>query len=89
MIELLVVPILPQYDPDLLLVSAGFDAAEGDMQGRMKLSPEGFGDMMTRLQRHVHCPVVAALEGGYNVRTVGFTPAHSRLFWKTHVGSEC
>ena len=63
---LLVEPILESFAPDLLLISAGFDAAEGDIHGKMCISPSGFGAMTARLLRAVACPVAAALEGGYN-----------------------
>ena len=43
-----------------------YDAAEGDIHGKMCISPSGFGAMMARVLRTVDCPVAAALEGGYN-----------------------
>ncbi|KAL1519035.1 hypothetical protein AB1Y20_003303 [Prymnesium parvum] len=63
--ELVVIPVLLSFAPDLLIISSGFDAAEGDVQGRMNVTPKGFGDMMCRVQQHVCCPIVASLEGGY------------------------
>ena len=36
-----VIPVARAFQPDLVLVSAGFDAAEGDPLGGMKLSPAG------------------------------------------------
>ena len=62
----IVLPLLAQWAPDLVLVSAGFDAAEGDPQGRMAVSPLGFGAMTAALMRAVTCPLTLALEGGYN-----------------------
>jgi Histone deacetylase domain len=45
-------PLVAEFAPDLVLVSAGFDAAEGDPLGGMKLSPAG-----TRvLQKLVNIP---------------------------------
>ena len=61
----LVLPVLRAYAPDLLLVSAGFDAAEGDAQGRMRLTPRGFGEMTAALLA-LNVPMALALEGGYN-----------------------
>ena len=34
MLHMQVLPILREFDAQLLIVSAGFDAAEGDIQGR-------------------------------------------------------
>ena len=41
--RLIVMPILEEFGPCLMLVSAGFDAGEGDVQGKMRVSPSGFG----------------------------------------------
>ena len=38
-------PIAKAYAPDLVLVSAGFDAAAGDPLGEMEVSPSMFGRM--------------------------------------------
>ena len=64
--KLVVLPVLTAFAPDLLLISAGFDAADGDAQGRMKITPRGFACMTELLLNAVSCPVAAALEGGYN-----------------------
>ena len=37
----LVMPVARQYNPDIVLVSAGFDAAKGDPIGKMKVSTVG------------------------------------------------
>lgn len=63
---LIVLPIVTAFAPDLLLLSAGFDAAEGDAQGRMRVTPMGFAALTTMLLRKLRCPVAAALEGGYH-----------------------
>ena len=56
--------VLAQFSPDLLLLSAGFDAADGDAQGKMKVTAAGFAQMTQLLLSAVDCPVAAALEGG-------------------------
>ena len=63
---LIVLPIVTAFAPDLLLLSAGFDAAEGDAQGRMRVTPTGFATLTALLLRKLRCPVAAALEGGYH-----------------------
>ena len=47
--ELVILPILRSFEQDLLLISAGFDAADGDAQGRMRVTPNGFANMTTML----------------------------------------
>ena len=60
-------PVLRAFTPQLLYISAGFDAAEGDAQGRMLLTPAGFAHMARRLLSVRGCGHVAVLEGGYHV----------------------
>jgi acetoin utilization deacetylase AcuC-like enzyme len=64
--EEVVEPAIRRFAPDLLVVSAGFDAAEGDPLGGMRVSAEGFRDLARRsatLAGRVAC----VLEGGYDV----------------------
>lgn len=37
----ILLPIINEFQPDLILVSAGFDAAQGDPIGKMQLTPTG------------------------------------------------
>jgi len=55
------------WDPDMLFISAGFDAMEGDPLGGFTLIPQNYADLTTRLrQRLPNVPIVSLLEGGYN-----------------------
>lgn len=56
---------LAEYAPDLVIISAGFDAAEGDPIGGCHLTPECYAHMAAQLQ--LVAPTVALLEGGYNL----------------------
>ena len=47
--ERILEPIASEFAPDLVLVSAGFDAAEGDPLGSMRISPAGYAAMTSRL----------------------------------------
>ncbi|KAL3930356.1 MAG: hypothetical protein SGPRY_001572 [Prymnesium sp.] len=47
--ELVVLPILRSFQPGMLFISAGFDAAAGDVQGRMNLTPTGFAFLTRQL----------------------------------------
>ena len=67
--EQVVVPALQAFEPDLLLVSAGFDAAAGDPIGELELTPEGFA-ALTALTLTVSERVAFVLEGGYNTQTL-------------------
>jgi acetoin utilization deacetylase AcuC-like enzyme len=54
------------WRPDLVLVSAGFDAMLGDPLGRFTLEPEHYADLTGRLrERLADAPIVGLLEGGY------------------------
>lgn len=64
-------PVLREFGPDLVVVSAGFDCAQGDPLGGMEVSSEAFGHMTRMLAEGAPGGrVVMALEGGYNVRAV-------------------
>jgi acetoin utilization deacetylase AcuC-like enzyme len=73
--EQVVMPVLRQFAPDILLVSAGFDAHERDPLGGMRVTTEGFA-AMTALLRDVaeeQCQGRLALvtEGGYDLHALG------------------
>ena len=53
------------FRPDLLLVSAGFDAYAGDPITEMSLAPEDFATFGNWL-RETNIPSGAILEGGYS-----------------------
>ena len=66
-----VVPVLRQFKPAVVLVSAGFDAHERDPLARMRLSTPGYA-LLTKLlcdaaDRHCHGRIVAVTEGGYDL----------------------
>jgi acetoin utilization deacetylase AcuC-like enzyme len=61
-----IVAATTDWTPDLVLVSAGFDAMAGDPLGGFTLQPEHFADWTTRLRdRLPGVPIVGMLEGGY------------------------
>lgn len=62
-------PIAHEYDPDLVLVSAGQDAHASDPLGGMNLTTRGY-EAMTRKLSSIPAPMVLALEGGYNVEAL-------------------
>jgi acetoin utilization deacetylase AcuC-like enzyme len=42
-------PIARRFAPDLVLVSAGYDAADGDLLGSMRITPDGYSRLTHRL----------------------------------------
>ena len=69
-----VVPAIREFRPDVLLVSAGFDAWRHDPLGGMEVSEEGFrswGEWMRELADEV-CGgrLLAVLEGGYDIASL-------------------
>jgi len=52
------------WRPDLLLISAGFDALAGDPLAGFTLEPEDYATWVTRW-RKIGAPIASVLEGGY------------------------
>ncbi|MCZ6572514.1 MAG: histone deacetylase [Planctomycetota bacterium] len=64
-------PALCAHGPDVVLVSAGFDAHARDPLAGMQLSDEAFGTFTKRLLAEVQRPVLSVLEGGYDLQALG------------------
>jgi acetoin utilization deacetylase AcuC-like enzyme len=65
-----VMPFLTKFQPDLLIVSAGYDANRDDPLANILLQPEDFGiftDYCLKLTRKI----VFGLEGGYDFNSLG------------------
>ena len=67
--ERAVEPAVSRFEPDLLLVSAGFDAHGDDPLADMRVSEAGFGWLAARCAA-LAPRVAAVLEGGYNLATL-------------------
>lgn len=67
-----VMPIAREFNPDFVLVSAGFDASGGHPAplGGYEVSPACFGLMTRELMQLANGKVVLALEGGYNLPAI-------------------
>ncbi len=67
----LVIPVIDQFRPELLLLSAGYDAHERDPLARMRVSTSGYAGLTKALceaaDRHCHGRLVAVTEGGYDL----------------------
>ncbi|XP_067641178.1 histone deacetylase 6 isoform X2 [Eurosta solidaginis] len=68
----LVMPIAYEFDPELVLVSAGFDAAIGDPLGGCKVTPEAYGLFTHWLSALAGGRIILCLEGGYNVHSISY-----------------
>lgn len=66
--ETIVEPVLKEFAPEIIIVSAGFDCSEGDPLGGFHLSPDIFY-YMTRSLMSISRTVIA-LEGGYNLESI-------------------
>jgi acetoin utilization deacetylase AcuC-like enzyme len=69
--DTLVTPIALEYKPDIILLSAGYDAHQFDPLADQKISSDGFFLLSSRLvslSETTDAPVAAFLEGGYNTR---------------------
>ena len=75
-----ILPALDNFAPDLLLISAGFDAHKDDPLGSVRLIEQDYLwatlELMDIAQRHCKDRIVSMLEGGYDLgalaRSVGF-----------------
>lgn len=71
-IENLAFPIIDDFNPDIIAVSAGFDAYVNDPVGGgyLQITPNGFkqiGSLLFNFARSKKIPIFHTLEGGYNV----------------------
>ena len=64
-------PAAERFEPDLILLSAGFDSREGDPLGKFLLTDRDFADltalMMELASQFCDGRLVSVLEGGYNL----------------------
>jgi acetoin utilization deacetylase AcuC-like enzyme len=68
----LILPSLNLFEPDLVIISAGFDAHERDPLGSLRLTEEDFAwatlKLMEVAETHCESRVVSVLEGGYDLQ---------------------
>lgn len=66
-----VIPALRRHRPELILVSAGFDALAGDPLAQLQLNPQAYGTaahLIRDVAAELHAaPTVWLLEGGYDL----------------------
>jgi acetoin utilization deacetylase AcuC-like enzyme len=76
-------PAARAFNPEFILISAGFDASKGDSVGGLLVTPEGFLEM-ARFVKELAATccrgrLVSSLEGGYSLKQLpGAVEAHVR-----------
>jgi histone deacetylase 6 len=87
--RLLLLPMAREFRPDLVLVSAGFDAADGDM-GDCHVTHGCFAALTKQLRRLAGGRVVCSLEGGYVRRVLSrcVTSVVEALVEKSGIGED-
>jgi len=68
-----VAPEFENFEPDLIIVSAGFDAHENDPISRMLVSTAGYGVLAERVHEladRIDAGLAFVLEGGYGLETL-------------------
>lgn len=72
--EQLLEPIAAEFQPELMLLSAGFDAHRDDPLGSMRITTPGFSRLCARVcalaDEHAAGRLVAMLEGGYHLQAL-------------------
>ncbi len=76
-------PALEHFEPDLILISAGFDSRAGDPLGQFLLTDEDFRELTVMLAEaaETYCDgrLISVLEGGYSLEGLASaTEAHIR-----------
>ena len=80
LIEHIVMPVGRQYRPDLILISAGYDAHRDDPLGGLMLDTSSFASMSNRMRalgEELGAPVGAVLEGGYDLSALADSVAET------------
>jgi acetoin utilization deacetylase AcuC-like enzyme len=83
-IESIWMPRLEEFAPEMIFVSAGFDAHREDDLGQLGLTENDFAWITARIQdvakRHARGRIVSMLEGGYNLDALARSvEAHIRV----------
>jgi acetoin utilization deacetylase AcuC-like enzyme len=68
-------PALEQFKPQMIFISAGFDAHRDDLLGGLALVEADYAwltrELMALAERHAQKRIVSMLEGGYNLQALG------------------
>ena len=86
-----ILPALHRFGPELLLVSAGFDAHRADPLAQLELEADDFGWITEALlgivDQHCRGRLVSVLEGGYDLDALALSAAaHVRVLMRPRPG---
>lgn len=62
-------PVIREFEPDMILISAGFDSALGDPLGGTGVTPTGYA-YITWCLRNICPKTTVVLEGGYSLEAL-------------------
>jgi acetoin utilization deacetylase AcuC-like enzyme len=84
LIDMMWMPRLEAHKPEMVFISAGFDAHREDDMGQMGLVEQDYAWITQRIKdvalRHAKGRIVSCLEGGYNLSALGRSvEAHLRV----------
>ena len=65
----IIMPILYEYNPDIIFISCGYDAGENDFSGCLRCTPLAYAFMTQKLLQ-LNKNLIFALEGGYTLDTI-------------------
>jgi len=91
----IILPLLDKFEPNMLLISAGFDAHWRDPLGHQLVSTDGYGSFFSQLASWAdnHCDgrMAVILEGGYDLEAgatsaLAITQAMLGLQWEDPIG---
>ncbi|XP_005097878.1 polyamine deacetylase HDAC10 [Aplysia californica] len=71
----LLLPVFYEFDPELIIVSAGFDSAIGCPEGEMLVTPACFAHFVNLLTPLASGKLALLLEGGYNLKSLAESTA--------------
>jgi len=64
-------PIIQKFEPDIILVSAGYDLHESDPLAALNITTQGIRMIVRSILDNTEVPYVFFLEGGYDVKALG------------------
>lgn len=70
--EAAVLPFFQNFDPDLLIVSAGYDANQVDLLSKINLQPQDYAEL-TNYSLEITPKVLFGLEGGYDLESLSLS----------------
>lgn len=68
----MILPILKDFNPELVIVSSGFDGCMNDPLGQCDVSLDGYAYMTKRLMDIMNNKILVCLEGGYSLDNIPF-----------------